>query len=159
MFNFGFRKRNAEAIRRGVRGSLIGAFLHPNEIGEMGLNDSAREYLFTESLAHHLFALGSVYSHLSPKPSFEFFKDAAIDGMAESQEKDKGPDSYILAPMLFDRFHVFQSLSPEERVNDEHFLLSARLVQEQDPKANIDEIANIIKLSTRKYMIESRKMF
>jgi hypothetical protein len=162
MFNFGLKKRTAEAIRRAVRGSLMGAFLHTDEINRIDLNDDAKAYLYTESFAHHLFALGSVYSHLCQKDkfaTFEFFQSAVLHGMKESRENDNGPDPFALAPILFDRFDLFQRLSREERASDEHFLLSARLVQEKDATANVGEIANILKLSTQKYMLELRKMF
>lgn len=49
MFGFGLKKRTAEAIRRGIRASLTGAYFHHSEVQTFDLNESGSAWLLTEA--------------------------------------------------------------------------------------------------------------
>jgi len=161
MFGFGKKARAAEAIRRGVRASLTGAYLHHSEIEKFGLNKSASAWLYTEAIAHHLYALGYISAAALRSESWatlEFFFDSAIDGMKEASLHG-GPSAEQLAPIVLKRYGEFDAFAGEDRLNGAHYRSSANLVGERDPSADIDVIANALRASTERYVADARKMF
>ena len=161
MFGLGKKSRAAEAIRRGVRASLTGAYLHPSEIESFGLNKSASSWLYTEALAHHLYALGYISASALKTEKWatlDFFFDSAIDGMKEA-EKNNGPVADQIAPVILKRYNEFESFTGQERVEVTHYLSSAELVAKQDSTANLEEITRALQTSTDKYVADASKMF
>ena len=161
MFGLGLKSRTEEAVRRAVRASLMGGYLHPSQIQELSLNEDASATLLTESYAQHLFVLGVIFTkHCQEKwATYEFFVGAVVAGMKEAMEKDGGPDPSALAPMLFDRFHVFQSMSEEERFSGKHFEDSASLVIAEDQTTDLKTITKILESATYRYMADADRMF
>jgi len=161
MFGFGLKNRTAEALRRAIQASLTTAYLHPAEIEKFGLNDDASAWLMTESFAHHLFALGLIYTKYCQQKwaTVEFFKGAILEGIAEIQEPRVRHQMLSLAPILFKRCDIFNSMSGEDKVANKHFIDSSRLVVKQDENANLYEVTNVLELSTKKYTLDVGHMF
>ncbi len=161
MFGFGLKKRTAEAIRRGVRTSLTGAYFHPSKVQKFGLNNEGSAWLLSEAYAHQLYVLGCITAHACRKDkwaTFEFFCESAIEGMKES-EREGGLNAEQLAVTLFKSYRVFESLTGEERLDGGHFRLSAALVAEQDETADIVSIERALIFSTKRYMADIGPMF
>ena len=161
MFSWGKKTRAAEAIRRGVRAVLTGAYLHHSEIEKFGLNKSASASLMTEAFAHQVYALGYVSANAlrtDKWATLDFFFESAIEGMEES-EKNGGPSTEQISPILLNRYADFDEFSGQQRVADEHYKNSALLVKEHDPSADIEAITAALKAATTKYVQDARKMF
>lgn len=161
MFSWGKKASVAEAIRRGVRAVLTGAHLHHSEIEKFGLNKSASALLMTEAYAHQIYALGYVSAGalLTDKwATLDFFFESAIEGMEES-EKNGGPSTEQIAPILLNRYADFDEFSGQQRVADEHYKNSALLIKERDPSTDIVAITAALKAATAKYVQDARKMF
>lgn len=161
MFGLGKKARAAEAIRRGVRASLTGAYFHHSEIEEFGLNKSASAWLYTEAIAHHIYVLGYISStalKTEKWATLDFFIESAIDGMKEA-EQNGGPSAEQLAPSVLNRYSVFESFSGQQRIEGAHYRSSAELVAKQDPAADLEIIATALKASTDRYVADVRKMF
>jgi len=161
MFGFGLKKGTAEAVRRGMRASLTSAYLHFDEIDQLGLNMDASSFLLTESYAHNLFVLKEVFTTNCQEKwaTFAFFKGAVLDGMTEFEKMDEGPDVSKLAPILFNRLSVFQTMSSEDRSEHKHFIDSSELVKKQDKNAEISTVVNMLAISTKKYEGDMIPMF
>lgn len=161
MFGFGKKSRAAEAIRRGVKASFTGAYLHPSEIEKFGLNKGASSWLYTEALAHHLYALGYIAAsalQAEKWATLDFFFDSALDGMKEA-EKNNGTSEDQIAPVVLKRYNEFELFTGQERLDGAHYQSSAELVLNQDPSANLQEITGALQASTEKYVADVRKMF
>ena len=162
MFGFGKKARAAEAIRRGVQATLTGAYFHNTEVEKFGLNKSASSWLYTEALAHQLYALGYISSTalagMGDWVTLDFFFESAIDGIKES-EKNGGPSTDQLAPVLFKRYIDFEAFTGEERVAGAHYKNSADFIFAQDTSADIEKIATALQNSVDKYVRDARKMF
>lgn len=160
---FGLRKKAqaAEAIRRGVRASLTGAYFHHSEIEKFGLNKSASAWLYTEAIAHHIYALGYISAtalKTEKWATLDFFFESAIDGMKEAEKHD-GPSAKQLAPSVLKRYGEFESFSGQERIEGAHYHSSAELIAKQDSAANLEIIENALRASTDRYVADARKMF
>jgi hypothetical protein len=162
MFGIGKKERAAEAVRRGVLASLTGAYLHHSEIERLGLNKSASSWLYTESLAHHVYALGTIFSHaLSSAERWatqEFFVTAAESAFAAHESKN-GLAPGTLSSVIFPRFGEFQSLRGEQRVAGEHYAASASAVRARDSKADTAAVHAMLRESTDRYVADARRMF
>ena len=161
MLGFGLKKRTAEAIRRGVRASLTGAFFHRTRVQEFGLNDEGSAWLFTEAYAHQFYVLGCITTHACKNErwaTFEFFAKSAVDGIRES-ERTGGMNTEQLTPILLKRYSDFEALGSEARLRGEHYRSSAILVAERDESADIESITRALSSSTERYMVEAGKMF
>ena len=161
MFRLGKKARAAEAIERGVRAVLTGAYFHHSEIELIGLNNSASAWLLTEAYAHQVYALGCISAHALRKDrwaTMEFFVESAIEGMRKSGDKD-GPSVEQLAPVIFKRYAIFEALSGGQRMAGDHFRDSACLVKDRDQSADVNKIAIMLKKSTDKYVADVQKMF
>jgi len=156
MFGFGLKKRTAEAIRRGVRASLTGAYFHHSEVQRFGLNDGGSAWLLTEAYAHQFYALGCITTHACRKDkwaTFDFFVESAMKGIREA-EQEGGMNAEQLAPTLLKRYRDFEAFGGEERIRGEHFRTSAILISEQDKSADIEAITQALSSSTQRYMGE-----
>ncbi len=161
MFGLGKKERAAEAIRRGVKAALTGAYFHNTEVEKFGLNKSASSWLYTEALAHQIYALGYICSTaLAGRrwATLDFFFESAIDGIKES-ENEGGASTDQLAPVLLKRYADFEAFTGEERVTGAHYKNSADLVCEQDPSADVAKISVALQNSVDKYVQDARKMF
>lgn len=161
MFGLGKKSRAAQAIRRGVRASFTGAYLHPSEIESFGLNKSASSWLYTEALAHHLYALGYVSASALKSDKWatlDFFFESAIDGMKEA-EKNNGSVADQIAPIILKRYNEFGTFTGPERVEGKHYHSSAELIFKQDSTANIEAITTALENSTKNYVADARNMF
>ena len=161
MFGSGLKKRTAEAIRRGVRASLTGAYFHHTQVQEFRLNDTGSAWLLTEAYAHQFYGLGCIVAHACREhkwATFEFFIESALEGMREA-EREGGNNTDQLASILFKRYSDFEALGGEARMRGEHFKTSAMLVSEQDKSADVEAISQALNSSTQKYMKEAGKMF
>jgi hypothetical protein len=161
MFGFGQKKRTAEAIRRGVRASLTGAYFHHSEVNNFGLNEAGSAWLLTEAYAHQFYALGCIASNACGNEkwaTFDFFVESLLEGMRE-YEREGGPNTDQIAPVLLKRYVDFEKLGASRRVEGEHFKASAKLVAEQDESADIDAIAEALFSSTKRYMSDLKRMF
>jgi hypothetical protein len=161
MFGLGKKTRAAEAIRRGVRASLTGAYFHHSEIEKFGLNESASAWLYTEAIAHHVYALGYISSAALKKEKWanlEFFFESAIDGMKEA-EQHGGPSAEQLAPSVLNRYGEFEFFSGQDRIEGAHYRSSAELIARQDSTADLELITNALRKSTERYVADARKMF
>lgn len=161
MFGFGKKARAAEAIRRGVRASLTGAYLHPDQIATFGLNKRASAWLYTEAISHHIYALGYVSARALNEEAWAtsaFFIDSVVDGMKEASKRD-GPSVDQLSSIVLKRFVEFESFSGQDRISGVHYRSSAHLVAKQDSTADIETIARVLKTSTDQYVADARQMF
>ena len=161
MFGFGLKKRTAEAVRRGIRASLTNAYLHFDEIDQLGLNIEASSFLLTESYAHHLFVLDVVFTRYCQEKwaSFAFFEESVLNGMIESEKVDGRSSLLNLAPILFNRLHAFKSMSAEDRTAYKHFIDSSELVKKQDKNTDQTTVVNMLAASTKKYERDLIPMF
>ena len=161
MFGFGLKNRTAEAIRRGVRASLTGAYFHHSEVQKYGLNKSGSAWLLTEVYAHQFYALSCITAQACRNEKWatlDFFMKAALGGMQEA-EKEGGMDAKQLASTVLKRYDDFEALDGEARTRGEHFRSSAILISKQDQTADIEAIAKALSTSTARYMSDVGKMF
>lgn len=161
MFGFGKKARAAEAIRRGVRASLTGAYFHHSEIDKFGLNESAAAWLYTEAIAHHVYALGCISAaalKAEKWATIDYFFESVIDGMKEANQHG-GPITGQLAPTILKRFGEFERLSGQDRAKGAHYRSSAELVAKQDSAANLEAITEALRASTARFIFDVRKMF
>lgn len=162
MFGLTLRERVAEALRRGVRAAMTGAYFHHSRVVNLGLNDSAGAYLYSEALAHQIYALGLAYGRaLVGKENWatpDFFLKSVANGIRES-EKEQGLIPGSMVSVLLKRFVDFECLSPQQRSENEHFADSAKRVRERDARADEQELIHALEDATRKYFGDVSKMF
>lgn len=162
MFGLTLRERAAEALRRGARAAMTGAYFHHSRIPEFKLNEEASAWLYTEALAHQIYALGSMYGRaLVGKNEWatpEFFFKAVGKGLGESEREQKlAPNS--VASFVLKRFLEMEELSAEQRKNGEHFRQSFSLIQKKDSSANSAAILKALEEASTSYFQDARRMF
>jgi hypothetical protein len=85
MFGLSKRERVAEALRRGTVAALTGGFFHHSQVEALGLNEAASSWIYTDALAHQIFALGVIYSNApacrEPWADASFFNDAVFGAL------------------------------------------------------------------------------
>jgi len=158
MFGFGKKARAAESIRRGVRASLTGAYFHHSEIEKFGLNKSASAWLYTEAIAHHVYALGYISASALKSEKWatlDYFFESVIDGMKEA-EQHGGLVAEQLAPTVLKRYSEFETLSGQERIEGAHYRSSAELVAKQDSATNLETITDALRISTERFVADAR---
>lgn len=162
MFGLTLRERAGEAIRRGVLAALTGAYFHPSQTEDFGLTKAAASWLYTEALAHLVYALGYVSSAaLAGKgnwATFDFFVESALTGMRESEHKG-GPLVDQIAPVVFKRYADFEAFTGQQRIDGAHYRSSANLIFSHDSKANVEDIEAALRAAVDNYAIDIRKMF
>lgn len=161
MFGLGLKNRTAEAIKRGVRASLTGAYFHHSDVQKYGLNKSGSSWLLTEAYAHQFYALSCIAAQACRNDKWatlDFFMEAALRGMREA-EHEGGMDAEQLASILLKRYDDFEALDGAARTRGEHFKSSAILIAKHDESADIEAIAKALSASTARYMSDVGKMF
>jgi hypothetical protein len=161
MFGLSKKERVGEALRRGTAAVLTGAFFHPAEIEALGLNNEAASWIYTESLAHQIFALGLIYSNSSFSSeswaTAEFFNNTVSEAITK-HERENSLRPGTINSVIFNRIDDL-SLIYREGVAYQHLLDSATKATEKDPRANRDQIFEKLKSSTENYFMAASKMF
>lgn len=161
MFSFGLKKRTAEAIRRGIRASLTGAYFHHSDVQKYGLNNEGSAWLLTEAYAHQFYALSCITAHACRKDKWatlDFFMESAIEGIREA-EREGGMKTEQLTPILLKRYDDFEAFDGEARTRGEHYKSSAILISKHDESADVEAITQALSKSTQRYMNDVGKMF
>lgn len=162
MFGLSLRERTEEALRRGARAALTGAFFHHTEAEKFQLNQEASSYLYTEALAHQIYMLGLIFGQTcvgkEKWATPEFFFKSVAKGITE-HEKEETLQIGSISSFVFKRFMEMEELSPEKRLNGEHFWQSVTLVQNKDSSADGDKICKALENASEKYYSQARKMF
>lgn len=162
MFGLTLRERAAEALRRGARAAMTGAYFHHSRVPQFGLNEEASAWLYTEALAHLIYTLSLLYGHaLTGKETWatpEFFFKAVAKGIGES-EKEQGLAQHSVTSFVLKRVVEMDLLSGEQRTNGEHLKQSAILVQKKDQSANATEITAALEQASMNFYQDARKMF
>jgi hypothetical protein len=162
MFGLGKKERAREALRRGTAAALAGAFFHPAEIEKLGLNEEASSWIYTESLAHQLFALGITYSNSplanEPWATAAFFNNAVSDAITQ-HERESGIGPGTINSFAFKRLDDFIGMGRPALADGQHFADSALKAVAKDPRADMKRISQQLKLSTEKYFQAAAKMF
>lgn len=161
MLGFSKRERVGEALGRGTAAVLTGAFLHLTEIEELGLNNEASSWIYTESVVHQLFALGLIYSNASFSneswATAAFFNNTVSDAITR-HEQEIGLTHGTLNSVVFQRIDYLSAIYRQD-VAHQHLRDSAIKTAEKDPKANSDQIFEKLKSSTENYFLAASKMF
>ncbi|MGH8502546.1 MAG: hypothetical protein ACREVE_08740 [Gammaproteobacteria bacterium] len=162
MFGLTLRERAAEALRRGARAAMTGAYFHHTKVAELGLNDEASAWLYTEGLAHQIYALGLVYGKAfvgkEKWATPDFFFASVGKGLAEA-DKENGLPPTATSSFVFKRFLEMEALSGEERHKGEHFRQSVVAVQKKDARASAQQIIQALEAASSSYFQDVRKMF
>ena len=139
MFGLSLRERAAEALRRGSRAALTGGIFHYTDVDRFHLNKDASSYLYTEAIAHQIYALGLVFGQTfvgkENWATLEFFFTSVAKGISEHEQKESLQPGSI-SSFVFKRFAEMEELSPDNRRNGEHFNQSIALVKHKDPSAD-----------------------
>lgn len=161
MFGLSKRDRVGEALRRGATAALTGAFLHPSEIERLGLNNEASSWIYTESLAHQIFALGLIYSN-SPF-STETWSDASffnrnVSNAITDYETENRMTPGSINSVIFNRIdqliQIYQRGPEYAHIQD-----SVTRVTNADPNADRKVIFDRLKTSTEEFMRIAGNMF
>lgn len=162
MFGLGLKERSGEALRRGAKAIVLGSFYQHSQAEEHGLNERATAFLYSEALAHQLYALGQNYGlslvgkHKWATPEF-FLRNVA--GILIDQEREQQLPPGALSEVLLNRFMDFEQMSPQDRKDGRHFKQSATLVAERDSSANAAIISKSLEQCSRSFFDQARKVF
>jgi len=156
------KERAKEALHRGTKAVLIGGFFHVQHAGEFGLNEQASAWLYTEALAHQIDVLIVIsnntlakrYRWATPEFAVKTINEAITD-----YEIQEGFTPGSISSFVFRRCAEMDSLSPQERVNGQHFCQSARKIKEFDPGADEELIVKKLGAVAREYFAIAVKMF
>ncbi len=161
MFGLSKRERVGEALRRGTAAALTGAFFHPTEVEALDLNTETSSWIYTESLAHQLFALGLIYSNSSFSneswATAAFFNNTVSEAITK-HERENGLSPGTINSFIFNRIDDLGFIY-SQGVAHQHLMDSATKVAEKDQRANRDQIFEKLKSSTENYFMAASKMF
>jgi hypothetical protein len=162
MFGLGKRERAAEAIRRGTLAALTGGYFHHSQVEAFELNPEASAWLYTEGLAHQVYALGLIYTntvlgnHTWATP--QFFFESVRAAMSEHEGFNSLPSGSI-SSFVFPRLETFQNFDRLQLVAGKQFELSAGDTMARDPKADVPRITQALKAATDSYFDGAKRMF
>lgn len=162
MFGLTLRERTAEAIRRGAKAAMTGAYFHHSQTPEFGLNEEASAWLYTESIAHLIYTLNLLYAHAPGAREVwatpEFFFKAVAKGLNESEQEQGLAQNSVLS-FVVKRVVEMDGLSGAERSSGEHLRQSAALVGKKDASGNGKAIAEALEKASMTFFEDARKMF
>jgi antitoxin component of RelBE/YafQ-DinJ toxin-antitoxin module len=159
MFGLSQKEHAAEALRRGAKAAMTGAYFHQTEVAQFGLNDDASAYLYTEALIHQIQALGYISNKaLSGKSwaDWDFFIGSVVAGISEG-DKEFGLTVSTLVPIIFKRIMEFESMPTNSK--QETYADSARRVKERDHRADEAALCAALEEATRKYFADVVRLF
>jgi hypothetical protein len=162
MFGLGLKERSAEALRRGTKAVVDGGFFEQSEVEKFGLNESASAFLYSEALAHQIYALGLIYgSSLVGKnrwatPAF-FFQN--VGEVLVEEEHAQGLPPGALSKVLLNRFMDFEGLPARDRQAGKHFDQSASMVAQRDASADIEKISETLESCSSTFFNQAKKVF
>lgn len=159
MFGLSQKERAAEALSRGAKAAMTGAYFHHTEAVKFGLNDNASAYLYTEALVHQIQALGFISSQALSGNSWanwDFFIHAVVAGISEG-DKEFGLNVSSLVPVIFKRIMEFQSMPTSSK--RETYVDSARRVKALDHRADEAALCAALEGATMKYLTDVARMF
>ena len=161
MFGLSAKERAGEALLRGTRAALSGGFLHLSRVEGLGLNESAGAWVYAESIAHQIYALGLAYTNSirdeRPWADGQFFDDHVASAL-HSVEKEQGLTTGSFS-FVFTRLKAFQQFSRQELVAGKQFALSANEARNHDSNADVAVIERLLHDATEQYFQASWKMF
>jgi hypothetical protein len=162
MFGLSKKERAVEALQRGTKAVLIGGFFHVQDAEKYGLNKQASAWLYTEAIAHQIYALIVIFNNTLEKKhvwaNTEFVLKA-INNAITDWELQEGLTPGSVSSFIFRRCTEMDALTGQERIHGEHFRQSARKVAEFDPRADQESIANRLSSVAREYFDNAVKMF
>ena len=161
MFGLSKKERIVEALRRGVTAATIGGFFHVKDAESFGLNKEASSWIFTESIAHQVTALATIYSATLVGKEYWatslFFKMTVHKILTTlAQSAGLAPNAYYF---VISRMQKFSDLSPDQLAAGEHYMMSAIEARKLDPEAIIEKISTALRKSTETYFAVAVKMF
>ncbi len=162
MFGLSKKEQATEALQRGTKAILIGGFFHVQHAEEYGLNEQASAWLYTEALAHQIYVLIVIFNNTLAKEyswaTPQFAMKAINEAITEYEiQEDSTPGS--VSSFIFRRCAEMDTLSPQKRVDGEHFRQSAWKVAEFDSRADQDAIAGRLSAVAMEYFDGAVKMF
>jgi hypothetical protein len=162
MFGLSKRERVAEALRRGTAAAVTGGFFHFSQVEALGLNDATSSWIYTDALAHQIFALGIIYSNApacaEPWADAAFFNDVVFKALTD-YEKSNNLTLGTTSSFIFRRIDDFKAIPREKLATGEHFLSTADGAVQRDPRANKLQISQMLKTATEAYFAAARRMF
>lgn len=162
MFGLSMKERAKEALHRGTKAVLIGGFFHVQHAEEFGLNEQASAWLYTEALAHQIYVLIVISNNTLAKRYGWATPEFAVKAITEAItnfETQEGSTPGSISSFVFRRCAEMDSLSPQERVDGEHFRQSARKIKALDPKTDEERIVERLDAVAREYFDVAVKMF
>ena len=157
MFGLGLKERSAEALRRGTKAIVLGGFTDQSEMEKFHLNEAASAFLYSEALAHKVFALNLVYkASLVGKHSWatpEFFLQNIVKVLVEEENRQGLPPG-TFSRVLINRLTSFEALSTQNM-----FKVSAQTMSVFDPDADIEKISKALQKMSYEFAEQTRKVF
>ena len=168
MFGMSMKERAVEALHRGTKAVLIGGYFHVDDLKQFGLNKQASAWLYTEAIAHQIYAL-SVISNNTIMNKYRWatadFVNRTIHEAITDFEFSEAPISEgLYAPgtissIVLKRCAEMDRLMPQQRADGEQFWQSAKMISEVDQGANESEIVEKLASVTQEYFHAAIKMF
>lgn len=161
MFGLSQKERAAEALRRGALAAMSGGYFHHSHAAAFGLNEQATAYLYTDAIAHQIYALGYIASRaLSGKKwaGPDFFFGAVVRGLREAEARaELAPDSMVSVALK--RYSELEAIPTESAANGGRYFDTVRRVKDFDPGANEQAIKDALETATMAYFHDASKMF
>lgn len=161
MFGLSQKEKAAEALRRGALAAMTGRYFHHSDAAQFGLNDDAAAFLYTDAIAHQVYALGFVARKALNGKSWatsDFFFMSIGRGIREGEE-NSGLQKDTMLSVLLKRFEEFEKMPSSEAAQGGRYQDTAERVKSRDPNADKTEICAVLDKATGEYFKDVAQMF
>ena len=161
MFGFSQKERAAEALRRGAKCAMSGAYFHHTDAERFGLCIDATACLYVEALVHQIHTLAFLFARAKAAQGKGwndplFFKDCVTVGAAEF-DKEFELRMGSLLPEVFGRISSLEAIRPPslQKLYED----SARRVKHFDARTDETAICAALDAVRFKFMSGVLQMF